>query len=164
MDGWMDRSTCVCISTWSEGVIVVAMDWGDTRVAGTSCSLAVVPALCNLLSCSNSLSRELLRACGCPLFILDHQPKPVEFHQFACSYQMAVDPCLSISFVTSVCQLFVLIHSAVLHQNSDTSIRYPHEWTLLSASCFPSMMICVHSQYAQNLWVPKSKQVLKMVS
>ena len=128
---WMDRSGNLCLhirsTWWSEVVVVVAMDWGDIRVAGTSCSLAVVPALCNLLSCSNSLSRELLRACGCPLFILDHQPKPVEFHQFACSYQMAVDPCLSISFVTSVCQLFVLIHSAVLHQNSDTSIRYPHE-------------------------------------
>ena len=129
-DGWIDRATYVYISDPHDGVKWWSSSPWIGEIYGLQGRLVLLLSslhFCNLLSCSNSLSRELLRACGCPLFILDHQPKPVEFHQFACSYQMAVDPCLSISFVTSVCQLFVLIHSAVLHQNSDTSIRYPHE-------------------------------------
>ena len=129
MDGWMDRSTCVCISTWSEVVIVVAMDWGDIRVAGTSCSLAVVPALLrSALSCSYSprLSienySELVDACLCS-FWTTSQSQLSSISLLAPTKWLQIRSLLVNQFVTSVCQLFVLIHSALLHHNSDISIR-----------------------------------------
>ena len=132
-NGWMDRSGNLCLhirsTWWSEVVVVVAMNWGDIRVAGTSCSLAVVPALLrSALSCSYSprLSienySELVDACLCS-FWTTSQSQLSSISLLAPTKWLQIRSLLVNQFVTSVCQLFVLIHSALLHQNSDISIR-----------------------------------------
>ena len=82
---------------------------------------------CNLLSCSNSLSLSLenyseLVDALC-LFWTTSQSQLSSISLLAPTKWLQIRSLLVNQFDTSVCQLFVLIHSAVLHQNSDISIR-----------------------------------------